>query len=84
MKIIVQLKNPQGLHMRPCSALVNLSKQFDAEIFVHKNGNKAKTDSILDLLSLGVPQGAVEIEATGKDAEKALNAVEKFCAEFEL
>jgi phosphotransferase system HPr (HPr) family protein len=84
MKRTVKLNNPAGLHLRPTSALVTLSKQFDAEVFIIKDGQKAKTTDILEVLCLGIPKGDVNLEATGEDAKKALDAIEKFCKEYEV
>jgi phosphotransferase system HPr-like phosphotransfer protein len=34
MKRTVKLNNPHGLHCRPSSELVTLSKKFDANVFI--------------------------------------------------
>lgn len=83
MKRTVKLNNPQGLHCRPCSALVALSQKFNANVFIIKNEQKVKTTNILDILCLGIPKGDVVLEAEGDDAKLALDAIEKFLAEYE-
>ena len=84
MKRTVKLNNPQGLHCRPSSALVTLSKKFDANVFIIKNEQKAKTTDILDILCLGIEKGDVVLEAEGNDAELALDEIEKFFKEYEI
>jgi len=84
MERTVYFKNPQGLHCRPSSALVNLSKKFKAEVFIIKDHKKAKTTEIFDLLSLGLTCGNVQLEASGEESQEALNAIEKFLNECEV
>ena len=84
MKRTVKLNNPQGLHCRPSLELIALSKKFDANVFIIKNDQKAKTTDMLDILCLGIQEGNVILEADGNDAELALDAIEKFFKEYKL
>lgn len=78
MKKIFNLTYAQGLHARPSTVLVQLVKRFDAEVNVIHRNKKASADSIIEVLSLGVQSGEISFEATGKDAEKVLEEIEKF------
>ncbi len=73
----VRVTNPQGLHARPAHALVNLANQFQAEIDVIRDHERADGKSILSILTLAAEQGTVLIiEARGEDAKDALDALE--------
>jgi len=82
----VTITNPHGLHVRPCSAIVNTVSRHNAEVTVQRNGHTASAASILDLMSLGATQGTeLVLSAKGPDAEEALNALARlFANEFEI
>ena len=66
------LINPSGLHARPAAEFVRLASTFDARISL--NGVDAK--SLLRIMGLGLGKGSVvRIEATGPQAEVALDAL---------
>ncbi|MFA5471408.1 MAG: HPr family phosphocarrier protein [Acholeplasmataceae bacterium] len=73
----VIITNPSGLHARPGSDFVNLSKQFESTIKIHridKPEKVANAKSIVFVLSLGIKKNmTVEIEANGPDEEEAVN-----------
>ena len=83
IKRTVKLNNAHGLHCRPATFLIQLSKKFDAEVVIVKNDKRAKTTDILDLLTLCLTKGDINLEATGVEAEQALDAIEKFLNEYE-
>ncbi len=71
----VQVRNPTGMHMRMCSALVTLADRYEARVTVHKDGRAQGADSILGLMSLGVNPGDwLRLTAEGPDAEEAMEA----------
>ncbi|MBN2443070.1 MAG: HPr family phosphocarrier protein [Spirochaetales bacterium] len=84
------VQNAKGLHMRPSSTLATLTSKFDCDVYVHKdgmehynfilNGKKyMNVKSVLGILTLAACKGeALEFIATGKDAEKAIKAIEVF------
>ena len=81
--------NPQGLHARPVDLFVKLANQFESRIEVIKGGERVDGKSILSVLTLAAEQGTqLSIEATGHDAEAALDAlaelIEKGFAEEEV
>ena len=72
----VTVVNPQGLHARPVDQFVKLAVQFKSKIEVVKAGERVDGKSILSVLTLAAEQGTqLSIEATGHDAEEALEAL---------
>ncbi|HVM59554.1 MAG TPA: HPr family phosphocarrier protein [Verrucomicrobiae bacterium] len=89
-RIVVTIQNPDGLHLRPASAVSALAAQFDCDIYVHKEGMTyynfllegrpyMNVRSVLGLLSVGTVRGdQLEFIATGSQAEPALKALAEF------
>jgi phosphocarrier protein len=72
----VTIKNKLGIHARPASVIVKKASEFNAEIFMIKEGVRANLKSIIGVLSLGVKSGdLVIVESTGSDAQAALAAM---------
>ena len=75
-RITLKLVNKVGLHARPAGALVRVAKQFQSDVKVICRGKEANAKSILSILSLGAEGGAeIAIDATGDDAERALEVL---------
>ncbi len=75
-KKTVVVINPQGLHARPADLFVRLANQFESRIEVVKDGKRIDGKSILDIMTLAAEQGSqLSIEATGRDAEAARDAL---------
>lgn len=75
-EISFAVKNKVGLHARPASAFVREASKFKSAITVFYGDVQANAKSILNVLTLGVNQGAViQIHAEGEDAEEALQAL---------
>jgi phosphocarrier protein len=69
----VTIENELGFHARACATFVKLAQNFQAEIWVEKNGVRVNGKSIMDLLMLAAPQGSqIKIIARGPDAQEAL------------
>lgn len=72
-RITITLVNKVGLHARPAGAMVRVAKQFQSDVKVLYKDKEANAKSILSILSLGAEGGAeIVIDATGEDAERAL------------
>ena len=73
----IKIQNVRGLHARATASFVKVADTFKSEIFVtNKEGLRVSGKSIMGLLMLGAPLGAVlTLEAEGNDAEKALQAL---------
>lgn len=66
-----------GIHARPAAVLAAAVKGYTAEVILSSHGREASARSTIALMRLGVRKGdAVEIRASGPDAEAALSAVE--------
>ena len=71
------LTNRQGLHMRPCGALAAAAGRFQSKVTVSRPGREVDGKSILDLMTLGAPQGTeMTVEVEGPDAKDALDALQ--------
>ncbi|MHB1034103.1 MAG: HPr family phosphocarrier protein [Pirellulales bacterium] len=68
--------NRQGLHARPAHLFVKLANQFESKIEVVKDSQRADGKSILSVIALCAEVGSqLMIEATGQDANDALDAL---------
>ena len=75
----LKIKNASGLHARPASMFVKIANKYEAEVSVRKGTEVVNGKSIMGLMTLAANHGSViEIEATGPDAEKAVEELEKF------
>jgi len=76
---------PKGLHLVPCSRIVERTSTFDGDVKIRWNDITADARSMLDLMTLAAPQGSVlMVEATGEQAESLLDELEQlFARDFE-
>lgn len=75
-KQTVTIVNIKGLHARASNKFVTLANTFDSDIIVTNAGETAMGVSIMDLLMLAAHKGCeIEISATGKDADAAVQAL---------
>ena len=58
----VIIANPQGLHMRPITAFVELAGTFQSNVTVLKGGERFNGKSPLSLLGLGAEKGTELLE----------------------
>lgn len=74
----ITVKNKQGLHARPAALFVQLANKFESAITVKKGKEKVNGKSIMGILMLAAEYGSqVIVEADGKDAEAAIEELEK-------
>ena len=80
----VVVTNSDGLHARPCSAIVNTVGRYRANVTVQKANKVVDASSVLDLMTLAATQGTeLVISATGPEAAEVLEAlVRAFADEF--
>jgi phosphocarrier protein HPr len=72
----IEIRNTKGLHARAAAKFCKTAEQFDAEIIVSRNGTEVAGTSIMGLMMLAAACGStIEVQATGPDAEKALDAI---------
>lgn len=71
-----EIVNQRGLHARASAALAREALNHDARITVRHEGQSANAASIMDLMMLAASKGCVvEVEAEGREAMNALEAV---------
>ncbi len=74
----VEVKNPQGLHLRPGEVFTRTASEFESTIEVISGDRRVDGKSLLDIATLGASQGTqLEIEARGPDAEVAVEVLAK-------
>jgi phosphocarrier protein HPr len=72
----LEIKNGDGLHMRPAMQFVDLASQFDCEITVSNGKTDADGKSIMQMSMLAATCGTrLQVTAEGPDAEQALAAL---------
>jgi phosphocarrier protein len=72
----MEIKNADGLHMRPAMQFVDLASRFDCEISVSNGQTTADGKSIMQMSMLAATCGTrLQIRAEGPDAEKAVEAL---------
>ena len=73
---IAKICNQKGLHARAAARFVKTAHQFDAEIWVRKNGTVVSGRSIMGLMMLAAGSGTeLEISAAGRDADNAVTTL---------
>jgi phosphocarrier protein len=80
----VTITNPQGLHMRPITAFVEIAGKYKSEVYLSKgDGQRINGKSPLALLGLAAENGTeLILEVAGPDQEAALNALITFLTNF--
>jgi phosphocarrier protein HPr len=77
----VEIVNTRGLHARASAKFVKCAEQFDADINVSRDGQTVPATSIMGLMMLAAQMGStILIEASGRDAEPALDALASLIA----
>jgi len=78
----VEIKNAEGLHMRPAMQFVDVANQFECDITVSNNENNVDGKSIMQMSMLAATYGTkLKIKAEGADAEQAINALRELVEE---
>jgi len=75
-KTTVQIRNTDGLHMRPAMQFVDIASKFDCDINVKNDQASVDGKSIMQMSMLAATYGTkLQIEAKGKDAQQAIDAL---------
>lgn len=81
-QVDVQIKNAEGMHMRPAMQFVDVASQFDCEISVSNDENNVDGKSIMQMSMLAATYGTkLTIKAEGADAREATNALKQLVEE---
>jgi phosphotransferase system HPr (HPr) family protein len=74
----VRVINAQGLHARPCHAIVSCALAHASELRIRSRGREVNGKSILELMTLSAGPGTeLELVARGVDAEALLAELEQ-------
>ena len=74
----LKITNEKGLHARAAAAFVRTADSFNAQITVEIDELSVSGHSIMGLMMLGAScDSEINVICSGKDAEKALSALEK-------
>ena len=80
-ELILEICNKRGLHARASAKFVKCAEQFKSKVMVSKAGVSVDARSIMGLMMLGASIGcSIRVEADGKDADDALNAIAELVA----
>jgi phosphocarrier protein HPr len=72
----IEIKNADGLHMRPAMQFVDLASRFESSITVRNDRTQADGKSIMQMSMLAATCGTrLHLRAEGPDAETALQAL---------
>lgn len=78
----VQIKNADGLHMRPAMQFVDVANQFECDITVSNDENDVDGKSIMQMSMLAATCGTkLKIKAQGDDAKEAIDALQELVEE---
>jgi phosphocarrier protein HPr len=73
---LLEIKNPDGLHMRPAMQFVDLASQFSSDIQVRNADIEVDGKSIMQMSMLAATCGTrLTVRASGVDAGQALEAL---------
>ena len=72
----IEIKNADGLHMRPAMQFVDIANQFESDVTVSNGENNVDGKSIMQMSMLAATCGtALKIIARGPDAQQAIEAL---------
>ena len=78
----IEIKNAEGLHMRPAMQFVDIANQFDSDITVSNNETEVDGKSIMEMSMLAATCGTkLKIKAEGSDAAKVIRALRELVEE---
>ncbi|HEX2198006.1 MAG TPA: HPr family phosphocarrier protein [Burkholderiales bacterium] len=71
-----RIVNKLGLHARAAAKLTHLAGGYKSEIWLSRSGRRVNAKSIMGVMMLAAGMGTtVLIEASGEDAEQAIQAL---------
>lgn len=77
-EIEVEIRNPEGLHMRPAMQFVDMANRFGAAITVRNQDTTVDGKSIMQMTMLAATNGTkLTIQAKGQDARDAIAALQE-------
>ncbi|MCD4830892.1 MAG: HPr family phosphocarrier protein [Anaerohalosphaeraceae bacterium] len=74
----IEIKNSNGLHMRPAMQFVDLASQYESDIQVSNGSTKVDGKSIMQMAMLAATVGTkLQIKASGSDGGEAIKALKE-------
>jgi phosphocarrier protein len=81
-EIEVEIKNAQGLHMRPAMQFVDVASRYGASITVSNGDTEVDAKSIMQMTMLAATCGTMlKVRAEGPGSEKALDELRELVEE---
>jgi len=78
----LEIKNAEGLHMRPAMQFVDIANRFDSEITVSNGETNVDAKSIMQISMLAATCGTkLKVKAEGADAREAVDALRELVEE---
>lgn len=78
----LEIRNENGLHMRPAMKFVDVANRFESDIAVSRDETKVNGKSIMEISMLAATRGTkLKIRASGSDAREAINALRELVEE---
>lgn len=75
----IEIKEINGLHVRPAAELAGLAKKFKSDIILGYASKEANARSIISVLALGLKKGSViDLKVDGEDYQEATQEVVSF------
>ncbi len=75
-QIDVEIRNADGLHMRPAMQFVDVANQFKSDVTVSNTENSVDGKSIMQMSMLAATCGTkLKIKTEGSDAKEAIDAL---------
>ncbi|HTD99809.1 MAG TPA: HPr family phosphocarrier protein [Mucilaginibacter sp.] len=73
---------PQGIHARPATTLIRLTKNFKSAVSLKKGDKVVRLNSMLNILSMTIKGGeTISVIIEGEDEVKATEAIDLFFTE---
>ena len=77
----VEIINKLGLHARASARLTQVAGQFEADVWLSRNGRRVNAKSIMGVMMLAAAKGStIVIETVGADEGEAVRALEELIA----
>ena len=74
--------NKLGMHARPAAQFVKRASKYTSSIWVEKDDEQVNGKSIMGLMMLAAASGtSITVEATGKEAAQAMEAIHALIAD---
>ena len=81
-EIEIEIRNTDGLHMRPAMQFVDVASGFRCDISVSNDDTSVSAKSIMEMTMLAATHGTkLKVRAEGVDAKEAIEALQKLAEE---